>query len=81
MKKVRVLLAALVVVATFTSCEDEDDNGNVMDGNNSAYDLTVSNANFSILRTALERTGLDTTLDAEGSFTYLLLPIRRLLIF
>ncbi|ALM20414.1 hypothetical protein AAT17_03780 [Nonlabens sp. MIC269] len=63
------LLFSFLAIAslTLTSCDDDDDN--IIDSNNSAYDLTVSNSNFTSLRAALERTGLDATLDGNGTFT------------
>ncbi|MEO9503544.1 fasciclin domain-containing protein [Nonlabens ulvanivorans] len=63
-----LMLVALTIGAA--SCTDDDDNGGVLDNNNSAYDLTVDNADFTILNAALLRTGLDATLDqAGGTFT------------
>ncbi len=62
-----VLLALLVVMVT--SCEDADDNGNRIDPNNSAYDLTESNSDLSMFNEALLRTSLDATLDSQGIYT------------
>lgn len=64
-KTFKLLSLAFLAVAA-VSCEDDDDNGNAIDNNNSAYDLTVDNANFTILNAALLRTGLDATLDQSG---------------
>jgi len=67
-KKCTIALLSIVAVL-YTSCEDADDNGNIIDPNNSAYDLTETNSEFSILNTALIRTGLDATLDSQGTYT------------
>ncbi|MBF4985315.1 fasciclin domain-containing protein, partial [Nonlabens mediterrranea] len=65
----KVLMLAVLTVSA-VSCTDDDDNGGVLDNNNSAYDLTVDNADFTILNAALLRTGLDATLDqAGGTYT------------
>lgn len=70
MKKVitnfKVLALAFLAIGA-VSCEDDDDNGNVVDNNNTAFDLTVGNADFTILNAALLRTGLDATLDTSGA--------------
>lgn len=50
------------------SCDDDDDAGDI-GLNNSAYDLTKSNPNFSNLAAAIERAGLVDVLDGNGTFT------------
>lgn len=60
------LIAFTVIAITTISCEDADDNGNIIDNNNSAFDLTTSTADFSKLNEALILTGLDGTLDQSG---------------
>lgn len=66
----RYTVAVLALVTTvFISCEDADDNGNVIDPNNSAYDLTETNSDLSILNNALIQTGLNATLDSQGTYT------------
>lgn len=67
-KKYTVAVLALVTIVLI-SCEDADDNGNIIDPNNSAYDLTETNSDLSILNTALIQTGLDATLDSQGTYT------------
>jgi uncharacterized surface protein with fasciclin (FAS1) repeats len=67
-KKYTAAVLALVTIV-FISCEDADDNGNIIDPNNSAYDLTETNSDLSILNTALIQTGLDATLDSQGTYT------------
>lgn len=59
----------LVLLLAVTSCEDADDNGNRIDPNNSAYDLTESNSDLSLFNEALLRTSLDATLDSQGIYT------------
>ncbi|MGJ8684560.1 MAG: fasciclin domain-containing protein [Nonlabens sp.] len=61
----KVLFLAVIAISAI-SCDGDDDNGNVLDNNNSAYDLTVDNPDFTILNAALLRTGLDVTLDQSG---------------
>jgi uncharacterized surface protein with fasciclin (FAS1) repeats len=67
-KKSAIALFILVAVLC-ASCEDADDDGNRIDPNNSAYDLTATNPDLSTLHTALVRTSLVTTLDSQGTYT------------
>ncbi|WP_213520118.1 fasciclin domain-containing protein [Nonlabens sp.] len=67
-KNYTVAVLALVTIVLI-SCEDADDNGNIIDPNNSAFDLTETNSDLSILNTALIQTGLDATLDSQGTYT------------
>ncbi|MFT6417329.1 MAG: putative surface protein with fasciclin (FAS1) repeats, partial [Dokdonia sp.] len=64
---------ALIAITLFgaVSCGDDDDNGNIIDnnGNNTIVDFVKGNDNYSSLLAALEKTGLDATLDGSGSFT------------
>ncbi|WP_438962352.1 fasciclin domain-containing protein [Nonlabens sp.] len=63
-------IALAAIALTTVSCEDSDDNGNIIDNNNSISDIVDDNPTFTILDNALERTGLDQTLDqAGGTFT------------
>lgn len=66
-KKAQYLLFAGLAFAA-VSCDD-DDNGNEIDNGNSIADIVRTDANFTILNAALEQTGLDATLDANGTFT------------
>lgn len=66
MKFPTFLFLAFLSVAVI-SCDDDDDA--VVDQGNSAYDLTKSNPNFSILGLAIERAGLVDVLDGDGTFT------------
>lgn len=64
---------ALIAITLFgaVSCNDDDDNGNIIDnnGNNTIADYVRGNDNYSTLLAALEKTGLDATLAGSGSFT------------
>lgn len=60
----KVLMIAVLAVSA-VSCDD-DDNGNVIDNDNSISDIVDDNPAFTILDAALERTGLDVTLDQSG---------------
>jgi len=61
------LMIAFVLVS-FSSCVDDDDNGNVINGP-TALDYLIDSPNHSILLEALARTQLDQTLDNSGSLT------------
>lgn len=64
-----VLIAITLLVAV--SCNDDDDNGNIIDnnGSNTIVDFIRGNANYTSLLAALEKTGLDATLAGNGPFT------------
>lgn len=66
MKKAQYLLFAGLAFAA-VSCDDDDDGP--IDNSNTIADIVAGNSNFSILNAALEQTGLDATLDANGTFT------------
>ncbi len=67
-KNLKSLFLAAFVSTAFIACSSDDDNDSV-DMNNSIEDIVDDTANFSMLDMALERTGLDETLDNSGSFT------------
>lgn len=74
MKKIfSITKIALIAITLFgaVSCGDDDDNGNIIDnnGSNTIVDFVKGNDNYSSLLAALEKTGLDATLDGSGSFT------------
>ncbi|MFT7082380.1 MAG: putative surface protein with fasciclin (FAS1) repeats [Nonlabens sp.] len=69
LKKWAIALLSIVAVL-FTSCVDDDDNGNIIPGNNSILDRTVANSDLSILETALIRTGLNDTFGNPGDYTF-----------
>lgn len=51
------------------SCDD-DDNGNIIDGeSNTIADFVTNNEDYSLLLAALQQTGLDVTLAGSGTFT------------
>lgn len=64
----KTLLLLVIAAITLTSCDD-DDNGNIISSTNTAYDLVSNNPNFSVLKRALDLTGLDQTLKNSGTFT------------
>jgi uncharacterized surface protein with fasciclin (FAS1) repeats len=64
----KMLLFIAVAAISFTSCDD-DDNDNIIPSTNTAYDLVSTNPNFSVLKEALDLTGLDQTLQSAGTFT------------
>ncbi|PRP65947.1 fasciclin domain-containing protein [Nonlabens agnitus] len=60
LKPLAVAFLAIAAISV-TSCDSDDDANLVIQ--DSAFDITVNNPNFSTLKTALERTGLDAALD------------------
>lgn len=59
-----------ITLAGFVSCADDDDNGNIIDGDsNTIADFVTNNDDYSSLLAALQQTGLDATLAGSGSFT------------
>lgn len=69
LKKCAIALLSIVAVLS-TSCVDDDDNGNIISGNNSILDRTASNPNLTLLHTALVRTGLNDTFGNAGDYTF-----------
>ncbi|WP_124979805.1 fasciclin domain-containing protein [Nonlabens xiamenensis] len=66
--KFPLFILLLTLSGSILSC-DSDDDFTSPDPGNSAYDLTQTNANFSILGQAIDAAGLRTTLDGSGNFT------------
>lgn len=66
MKNVVAVLIALLLLNT--SCEDADDNDNIIPGKN-LFERISENSELTQLKTALEITSLDFTLSNTGSFT------------
>lgn len=62
-------LFGLVMAFTFQACSDDDDDNNGPPSQPTLTGLVESDARFSILLDALQRTGLDATLDASGTYT------------
>ena len=60
-KSIALSVLAIVVI----SCDNDDDTP----VQPTIYDIAASNPNFSTLKTALDRTGLNTVLDGSGKFT------------
>lgn len=70
-KNLFTIIAVLGIVSTFalTSCESEDDDSAIANPKKNIVDVAVSNKDFSILVSALEKAELVSALEAEGSFT------------
>ena len=52
------------------SCDDDDDNGNIIEGeSNTIADFVAANDDYSSLLAALQQTDLDATLAGNGTFT------------
>ncbi|TVZ51768.1 fasciclin domain-containing protein [Dokdonia sp. Hel_I_53] len=69
MRFTKLLFIALTLFIAI-SCDGDDDNDNIIDGeSNTIADFVVDNPNYSSLLTALQRTGLDATLAGSGTFT------------
>lgn len=52
------------------SCDDDDDNGNIIEGeSNTIADFVAANEDYSSLLAALQQTDLDATLAGNGTFT------------
>lgn len=64
----KTLLFLCVAAVSLTSCDD-DDYDNVIPSTNTAYDLVSTSPDFSVLKAALDVTGLDATLKGPGTFT------------
>ena len=65
MKNLFKIIALLALCIVAVSCDDDDD----PPAQQTIYDITATNPNFSTLKTALDRTGLNTVLDGSGQFT------------
>ena len=63
---------ALIALTLFvaTSCDDDDDNGNIIEGpSNTIADFVAGNPDYTSLLAALQQTNLDATLAGSGTFT------------
>ncbi|WP_124979804.1 fasciclin domain-containing protein [Nonlabens xiamenensis] len=69
MKKFLLIFSCLVVTLCLFSCEDADDNGNLLPSDNMAYDIIAEDPNLSVLKEVLDLTGLDATLDNPNQLT------------
>lgn len=70
--KLGFFLSLLLLFITSCSSDDDDNNGGPVDPpveELTIYETAVANADLTTLVEALERTGLDATLDAEGTYT------------
>ena len=65
MKNLFKSIAFSVLAIVIISCDNDDD----VPVQPTIYDIAASNPNFSTLKTALDRTGLNTVLDGSGQFT------------
>lgn len=68
-KKKSILIFAMLCVL-FISCEDADDNDNIIPGINSIFNQTENNADLSMLNAALIRTGLNATFNTGRNYTF-----------
>jgi uncharacterized surface protein with fasciclin (FAS1) repeats len=66
LSKLKVAFAIIALTSFTISCDDDDDDAPEQ---LTIYDTAASNPNFSTLKTALDRTGLNTVLDGNGQFT------------
>ncbi len=65
----KLLFIALTLFMAI-SCDGDDDNDNIIDGeSNTIADFVTNNPDYSSLLAALQRTGLDATLAGSGTFT------------
>lgn len=64
--KLKIVFAIIALTSFTISCDDDDDDAPEQ---LTIYDTAASNPNFSTLKTALDRTGLNTVLDGNGQFT------------
>lgn len=71
MNLLRLTKITALSVLTFGvfACSDDDDGGDVIVPDNSIADFVEDNADYSSLDAALDRTGLDETLDGTADFT------------
>ncbi|HLN96315.1 MAG TPA: fasciclin domain-containing protein, partial [Flavobacterium sp.] len=60
-------IALLVCLVTLGSCDSDDDNNST--SNKTITEIAAGNANLSVLVSALQRTGLDATLDGTTKYT------------
>lgn len=65
---IKTVLILALAAFSLTSCDD-DDNGNIIPSTNTAYDFVSNDPNFSVLKEALDLTGLDQTLRDPGTLT------------
>ena len=65
LSKLKIVFAIIALTSFTISCDDDDDTPEEL----TIYDTAASNPNFSTLKTALDRTGLNTVLDGSGQFT------------
>lgn len=70
LKPLTVMMLVSLALFTFTSCSSDDDNMiDPPESEATITDIVAENPNFSMLKTAVVRTGLDETLASDGEFT------------
>ncbi len=65
------IVILLITIIGVISCTDDDDNGNIIDNtpSNTILDIVINDPNYSSFLTALQQTGVNTTISGSGNFT------------
>lgn len=71
MSKLTKILPVLLFACVLFSCQDDDDNGNVIEGNNSIINYLQKNDQYSSIAQAVIKAGYEGTLDGNsGVYTF-----------
>lgn len=71
MSKLTKILPVLLFACVLFSCQDDDDNGNVIEGNNSIINYLQKNDQYSSIAAAVVKAGYEGTLDGNsGVYTF-----------
>jgi len=69
--KLTKILPVLLFACILFSCQDDDDNGNVIEGNNSIINYLQKTSQYSIIAQTVVKAGYDGTLDGNsGTYTF-----------
>lgn len=69
--KLTKILPVLLLACVLFSCQDDDDNGNVIEGNNSIINYLQKNNEYSIIAQTVVKAGYEGTLDGNsGTYTF-----------